>query len=169
MAFLALGAVGCNTSPEPLKIDNSLTSEEIAAARLTPEVMWKMGRIGDYAISPDGATVIYTLTRYNMEENRGVSVIVSRDLASGEERTLTDTSATSVSPVWSADGKSIWFATNRSGEMQLWRMAANGSKPQQVSHIEGGIEPDIEVTSTDADFDAGRDAIIERALVELKK
>lgn len=36
-------------------------------------------------------------------------------------------------------------------------------------HIEGGIEPDIEVTSTDADFDAGRDAIIEAALVELMK
>jgi dipeptidyl aminopeptidase/acylaminoacyl peptidase len=140
MAFLALGAVGCNTSPEPLKIDNSLTSEEIAAARLTPEVMWKMGRIGDYAISPDGATVIYTLTRYNMEENRGVSVIVSRDLASGKERTLTDTSATSVSPVWSADGKSIWFGTNRGGDMQLWKMLADGSQPKQISHIEGGIE-----------------------------
>ena len=36
-------------------------------------------------------------------------------------------------------------------------------------HIENGIAPDIEVTSTDEDFDAGRDAIIERALVELKK
>ena len=36
-------------------------------------------------------------------------------------------------------------------------------------HIESGIEPDIEVTSTDADFDAGRDAIIEAALVELMK
>ena len=36
-------------------------------------------------------------------------------------------------------------------------------------HIESGIEPDIEVTSTDADFDAGRDAIIEAALTELMK
>lgn len=36
-------------------------------------------------------------------------------------------------------------------------------------HIENGIAPDIEVTSTDEDFDAGRDAIIERALVELRK
>jgi hypothetical protein len=36
-------------------------------------------------------------------------------------------------------------------------------------HIESGIEPDIEVTSTDEDFDAGRDAIIEAALAELMK
>lgn len=36
-------------------------------------------------------------------------------------------------------------------------------------HIENGIEPDIKVTSTDEDFSAGRDAIIEAALNELMK
>ena len=90
MAFSLLGFVGCNTAPEPLKIDNALTAEEIAAARLTPEVMWKMGRVGSHALSPDGETLLYTLTRYNMAENRGISVIVSRNLATGEERELTD-------------------------------------------------------------------------------
>ena len=140
MASLVLGFVGCNTAPEPLKIDNALTAEEIAEARLTPEVMWKMSRIGSHTLSPDGTTLLYTLTRYNMEENRGISVIVSRDLASGEEVELTDLSATSVSPVWSADGKDIWFATTRSGEMQLWKMQANGSQPKQISNIDGGIE-----------------------------
>ena len=140
MALLLSGFVGCNTAPEPIKIDNELTAEEVAAARLTPEVMWKMSRIGGHALSPDGTTLLYTLTRYNMEENRGVTVIVSRDLATGEEKELTDTSSNSVSPVWGADGKSIWFASNRGGEMQLWQMQADGSQPKQVSHIEGGIE-----------------------------
>lgn len=32
-------------SAGPLAIDNALTSDEIAAGRLTPEIMWKMGRI----------------------------------------------------------------------------------------------------------------------------
>ena len=140
MAFLALGVGGCNTAPEPLKIDNALTPEEVATARLTPEVMWKMSRIGSHALSPDGKTALYTLTRYNMEENRGVSIIVSRNLTTGQEVELTDTSATSVSPVWSADGKDIWFATNRSGDMQLWKMQADGSQPKQISNIKGGIE-----------------------------
>ncbi|MBR4849656.1 MAG: S9 family peptidase [Alistipes sp.] len=140
MAFALLGFVGCNTAPEPLAIDNALTAEEIASARLTPEVMWKMGRVGSHALSPDGQTLLYTLTRYNMEENRGISVIVSRNLATGEEVELTDLSATSVSPVWSVDGKDIWFATTRSGDMQLWKMQADGSQPKLVSSIEGGIE-----------------------------
>ena len=140
MVLLLSGFAGCNTAPESLTIDNALTAEEIAAARLTPEVMWKMGRVGAHALSPDGTTLLYTLTRYNMAENRGVTVIVSRDLATGEEVELTDLSANSVSPVWSADGADIWFATNRSGDMQLWKMQANGAQPKQVSHIEGGIE-----------------------------
>ena len=140
MALLLSGFVGCNTAPEPIKIDNELTAEEVAAARLTPEVMWKMSRIGGHALSPDGTTLLYTLTRYNVEENRGVTVIVSRDLATGEEKELTDTSSNSVSPMWGADGKSIWFASNRGGEMQLWQMQADGSQPKQVSNIEGGIE-----------------------------
>ncbi len=140
MALLLSGFVGCNTAPEPIKIDNELTAEEVAAARLTPEVMWKMSRIGGHALSPDGATLLYTLTRYNMEENRGVTVIVSRDLVTGEERELTDTSSNSMSPMWGADGVTIWFASNRGGEMQLWQMQADGSQPKQVSNIEGGIE-----------------------------
>ena len=140
MALLLSGFVGCNTAPEPLKIDNALTAEEVAAARLTPEVMWKMSRIGEHALSPDGGTLLYTLTRYNMEENRGVTVIVSRDLATSKECELTDTSSNSMSPVWSIDGADIWFASNRGGEMQLWKMQADGSQPKQVSNIEGGIE-----------------------------
>jgi C-terminal processing protease CtpA/Prc len=36
-------------------------------------------------------------------------------------------------------------------------------------HIECGIAPDIEVTATDEELAAGRDAIIERALDELMK
>ena len=140
MSLLLSGFVGCNTAPESIQIDNALTVEEMAAARLTPEVMWKMGRVGSHALSPDGKSVLYTLTRYNMAENKGVTVIVSCDTATGEEKVLTDTSSTSTSPVWSADGADIWFASNRSGEMQLWKMQADGSQPQQVSSIEGGIE-----------------------------
>lgn len=36
-------------------------------------------------------------------------------------------------------------------------------------HIEGGIEPDIEITSTQDDFAAGRDMIIEEAIKQLNK
>ena len=140
MAVIALGLGGCKEAPVPLEIDNSLSAEEIAAARLTPEVMWKMGRIGSAVLSPDGSALLYTLTRYNMAENRGVTVIVLHNMDDGSSRFLTDTSANSVAPVWNHDGSEIWFLSNRSGSMQIWAMKANGSAPRQISDVEAGVE-----------------------------
>ena len=140
MALMTLGLGGCKDAPAPLEIDNSLTAEEIAAGRLTPEVMWKMGRIGSAALSPDGKTLLYTVTRYNMAENRGVTVIVAHDMSDGSSKELTDTSSNNVSPAWNADGSEIWFMSNRSGSMQVWAMDADGESVRQISDIEDGIE-----------------------------
>ncbi len=140
MALLATGLHSCKEAPKPLQIDNSLTAEERAAGRLTPEVMWKMGRIGSTALSPDGEWLLYTLTRYSMEENRGAGVIVLQSMADGTSRELTDLNATAAMPSWSADGKYIWYLSNRGGDMQIWRMDADGGAAVQVSAVDGGVE-----------------------------
>lgn len=57
----------------PLDIDSNMTEAEIRAGILTPEVMWKMGRVGESVLSPDGKSVVYSVTWYNMQENRGLS------------------------------------------------------------------------------------------------
>ncbi|MBQ7856183.1 MAG: S9 family peptidase [Alistipes sp.] len=140
MASLLLGAVGCNSAPEPLTVNSTLTAEEIAEARLTPEVMWKMGRIGSAEVAPDGSKVLYTVTRYSMEENRGVTQIYTLSLADGTVAELTDTSSNNTAARWNTDGSRIYLLSNRSGSMQLWSMAPDGSDPKQITDVEGGIE-----------------------------
>ena len=75
-----------------------------------------------------------------MSENRGLSQIYVRDMASGEEFTLTDNTSNNNDPQWSADGSAIYFTSNRSGDMQLWQMGVDGSAPKQITKVEGGIE-----------------------------
>ncbi|WP_288331164.1 S9 family peptidase [uncultured Alistipes sp.] len=140
MAIAAVGLGGCNKRPELLKIDNALTAEEIAAGRLTPEVMWKMSRAGGSSISPDGTTLLYQQTDYNMAENRGVTTIWVEDLASKAVTRLTDNTSNNVSPKWSADGSRIYFLSDRSGSMQVWEMTAAGANAKQLSDLDKDIE-----------------------------
>ena len=68
-AALCVAAASCAEGPQKrndrMETKNSLTEQEKAAGILTAEVMWKMGRVGGTVLSPDGRTVIYTVTRYD--------------------------------------------------------------------------------------------------------
>ena len=139
MAFLSCLA-GCEQRPQPLEIDNSLTAEEISAAKFTPEVMWKMGRIGAATLSPDGSYLLYTVTYYSMEENRGVTAIYLRDMTSGAVRQLTDHASNNHNPKWSATGEHIYFLSDRSGSSQIWSMTPQGEDLKQVSAFEKDVE-----------------------------
>ena len=139
MATLAMALVSCSEPAQPLAIDNALTEAEIAAARLTPEVMWKMRRIGSAEVSADGKVVLYTVTDYSMAENRGITRIYTLDLEAGVTTELTGTSSNNTAARWGGDG-AIWFLSNRSGAMQVWRMAADGTELKQITNIEGGVE-----------------------------
>ena len=150
MTFATILAVGCNSEvsetaqeqqqeQQPLKIDNALTVEEKEAGKFTPEVMWKMSRIGQQALSPDGSQLIYTVTQYSMTENRGITLLWLRDMTTGQERALTDYYSTNTAPQW-LDNNTVAFMSNRSGSMQAWSMNINGENLTQLTDIEGGIE-----------------------------
>ena len=145
MAFAAVGLGACDERPKPLTIDNALTAEEIAAGRLTPEVMWKMGRAGSSSLSADGSRLLYTVTHYNMAENRGVTAVYVQEMASGAVHQLTDFASNNSSPAWSPDGSRIYFLSDRSGSSQVWVMDADGGNATLVTG-KGGSEgiPDVE-------------------------
>ncbi len=145
MACTALGLGSCTERPRPLEIDPALTADEIAEGRFTPEVMWKMGRLGASRLSPDGSRLVYTITYYDLAENRGATALYLRDMATGEVRRLTDRSSNASAPAWSADGGTLYFLSDRSGTQQVWRMPAEGGKPQQVTGSgDGEGIPDVE-------------------------
>ena len=145
MTFAAILAAGCcsetkeGNAPKPLQIDNALTAEEKEAGKFTPEVMWKMSRIGAQTLNEDGSKLIYTQTQYNMAENRGITLLWLRDMATGEERALTDYNSTNTAPQW-LDANTVAFMSNRSGSMQAWAMDIDGKNLTQLTNIEGGIE-----------------------------
>ena len=57
----------------------------------------------------------------------------------GPATRLTNDASEDVAPSWSRDGKWIYFGSNRSGDMQIWKMTTTGGQPVQVT-TRGGFE-----------------------------
>lgn len=112
---------------------------EITDGKLTPEVLWAMGRIGSVAVSPDESKIAYQVTYYDIDENKGHTVICTMNSDGTNNIQLTKSHYNEHSPVWLSDGR-IAFISNRSGKQQIWAMDADGKHKKQLSFSEKDIE-----------------------------
>ncbi len=114
-----------------------LTEQEIAGGRLTPEILWKFGRIGDIQVSPDASTIVYSLTRYNAATNESCTRLYLMPVEGGEPELLTSMKA--FHPRWTPDGSKIGFLSAESGDVQIWEVEQGAGDPVKISDIEEGI------------------------------
>ena len=54
------------------------------AKRMTPELLWKLGRLGEAVISPDGKQVAYSVRRYELADNEGSSSLYVTNVSDGK-------------------------------------------------------------------------------------
>ncbi len=106
---------------------------------MTPEVLWSFGRVGGAQVSPDGETVLYTVTYSNVDENRSYRDIYTIPLKGGDAKNITNSATNEFNAVWRPDGQKIGYLSSASGSVQLWEMNPDGSDSKQISDIDGGI------------------------------
>jgi Tol biopolymer transport system component len=83
--------------------------------------------------SPDGSQIVF-------DARLPGSAIFVIPAAGGVPRQLTTGSTEDLVPSWSRDGRRIHFASKRTGELQVWSMAPDGTGPRQITHG-GGFRP----------------------------
>ena len=113
------------------RINNQLTDQEKAGGVMTPEIMWKFGRLGSFALSPDGTTVVYAVTNIDLQSEARQSDIFKIASGGGDPVRLTTNGGSS--PQWFDNGKKIAFVRGN----DLFTMNADGSEQKKVSGIEG--------------------------------
>lgn len=103
--------------------------------RLTPELLWSMGRIGSAILSPDKTNILYTVTTYNISENRGYSAIYILNSETKETKKLTvNTSKSESDANFIENGRKIVFlCADDNGTSQLWMMNTDGSNRKCIS------------------------------------
>jgi len=111
------------------------TTTQAAPHAFTVQDLVMMERVSDPHISPDGHNVSYTLRETDLANNKGVFNIWLLDLrdVNASPRKLTSTGGSDAR--WSADGKSLFFLSQRSGSSQVWRLDLSGGDAQQVTNL----------------------------------
>lgn len=80
-----------------------------------------------HGVSPDMKTMVYCASR------NGNFDVYAMSTNGGEEIRLTTNESLDDGPEYSPDGKYIYINSYRSGMMQIWRMKADGSNPEQMT------------------------------------
>jgi Tol biopolymer transport system component len=69
----------------------------------------------------------------------GITIL---DLHDGRARTLWDDRFLTLSPVWSADDRFLYFSSSRGGAVNIWKAPVNGGNPEQIT---AGVGEDAEL------------------------
>lgn len=86
--------------------------------------------------SPDGQKIAFDCDKTGT--GPGTWNIYVVDSQGGEPVPLT-TSSSNMRPSWSHDGKWIYFGSDRSGSLQIWKIPASGGKPIQLTRKGGEV------------------------------
>jgi Tol biopolymer transport system component len=107
--------------------------------RVTPEVLWAFGRVSDVKVSPDATTLLYGVTYYSIEDNKGNRELYTINVDGSGLKRITTSVKSEFNAIWRPDGKKIGFISSESGTPQLWEVNPDGSGKQQITNVEDGI------------------------------
>ena len=136
-------AISCTTETakktnEPASdFSNKLTEKEIEGGKLTPEILWKFGRIGGMQLSPDNKTIASSVTKYDAKTNKNSTNLFFLSAEGGDIEEFTEMEA--FHPRFTSDGKKVGFLSAKSGTVQLWEMDLETRSPIQITYIDEGI------------------------------
>jgi dipeptidyl aminopeptidase/acylaminoacyl peptidase len=114
------------------------TAATAAARPIEVEDLFRLKRVSDPQLSPDGRTVAYVVTEVLKEENRTQSDVWVIPADGGEPRLLAGSPQHDRHPRWSPDGRWIAFESSRGGENQIWIVPAAGGEPRKLTSLTTG-------------------------------
>ncbi len=149
ICFCLLGACG-------LAQETAIVKEnKPGPTRMTPELLWKLGRLGETAVSADGNQIVYSVQRFDLAMDKGKSSLYLNDVKSKtHSKIIADwDSISSVQWAKTPSGERVFFvgmsgSTTDSAEKkedqpeefpQAWSLNPANGDTLQLTNIKDGI------------------------------
>jgi dipeptidyl aminopeptidase/acylaminoacyl peptidase len=129
-----------------MSMSNEVEAADPVKRPLKIEDMFKLKRVADPQISPDGKHVVYQFTTVDLEGNKSSTslYLVTTDGKSAPKKLTNALGKKDSHPRWSPDGQTILFESNRSGASQLWTIQPfSGGEATQITKINSGASTAI--------------------------
>jgi dipeptidyl aminopeptidase/acylaminoacyl peptidase len=107
--------------------------------RISPAQLFRLPVVTGAACDRAGRRVAYVRTLPDEAANAYRGSIRIHDLHTGSTTVLTHGGARDASPAWSPDGARVFFASDRTGTMQVWCIECAGGEPYALPAIDGAV------------------------------
>ena len=143
MGALVLPALlaGCGQNGTSDKTIIEQPSVEVKDGMFSAEVLEALGRVDNATPSPDGKTIIFTLTYESIEENASNAEIYRMNADGTDMKRLTTTPSSESNLRWIDGGNLIAFIAKdeETEKAQVFTMKPDGSGMKRVSNLENGV------------------------------
>ncbi|WP_231390165.1 S9 family peptidase [Sphingobacterium pedocola] len=137
IALLLSASAFAQRAPEKI-INKSLITHRMQSFGkevMSPERLWKLGRVSAEGLSPDGTQLIYGVSNYNFDENKSEKNLFVVALNGGTPLQFTS----------EAGGESLLHIEDNGDAIysykgQLWRKNIKGGEAKQLTDVDGGLE-----------------------------
>ena len=125
--------------------DGSLIKVDAVSGNATP-IKTSVAGILDAAVSPDGRQIAYSVS---MGDSADRNDIWTMDIDSGATQKITAIPGLQHEPVWSPDGKSIYFLSGQGGQFHdIWRVDVDSRATTQLTvnqlyHFDIAVRDDV--------------------------
>lgn len=121
------------------RFDGVKTQVNIDSGRFTPEALWALGRLGDYAVAPDGQQLACVVTWYSAKKNSSIAELYVYPCDGAEGTRLLQLEAACYNLAWGEDGLIRFIATHE-GSPQIYSIRPNGKRLSRISDIPTGVD-----------------------------
>ncbi len=102
---------------------------------------FRIHRVSDPQISPDGKWVAFVISTKDLKEDEGKSRIWMVPVEGGDAIPMTAKGSSASRPRWSPDGKYLSFLAARDGEKtQVWTLFRKGGDSVQLTEVAQGVK-----------------------------